>query len=308
LIQKVDIAICTWNRDALLAQTLDSLLRLSLPETVSVTVLVVDNNSTDHTQSVIKSFISTASNHFPSDSFSVVALAETQQGHTFSRNKAIDSATGDLIVWTDDDVILPGNWIETYVEAANQAPDLSFWGSVIEPKFADGRPKWIEENWANIKGCFAHRDLGEQPIPFTQNRLPYGANFAVRNSVQKEFRFATELGRRGDKVLGEDELELFRRLLAAGHKGGWIPGAVVEHIIPPDRASEKYVYDYFVGQGRALVAKGEPWHTDVAKFRSESRSEYAKYKLKRAFADSKTWVSHLLRSALAQGQFEALSN
>ena len=301
MIHKVDIAICTWNRDSLLAQTLNSVLQLSIPESVSVSVLIVDNNSTDHTQSVIDSFVSTAG-----DQLSVVGLKEAQQGHTFSRNKAIESATGDLMLWTDDDVILPTNWIEAYVAAANQFANSVFWGSVIEPKFQEGPASWITENWDNLKGCFAHRDLGAESIEFTTERLPYGANFAIRTQTQKEFLYSTNLGRRGDAVLGEDELELFRRVLDACHQGNWVPGAIVQHIIPPDRSTEKYVYDYFVGQGRALVAKGKPWHNDVAKFKSEARSEYAKYKLKRAFANSKTWVSHMLRSALAQGQFEAL--
>ena len=77
--------------------------------------------------------------------------------------------------------------------------------------------------------------------------------------MQRANLFDPDLGRRADAVLGEDELELMRRLLAAGHQGRWVPGAVVEHLIPADRASAKYVYDYFVGQGRNLVLKGEGW-------------------------------------------------
>lgn len=303
VITKVDIAICTWNRDALLAQTLDSVIKLRVPDSVSLSVLIVDNNSTDHTTSVVESFAATIGPRAM-----VVPLQEVNQGHTFSRNKAIDSVTGDLVLWTDDDVILATDWVERYVEAANSESDAVFWGSVIEPTFESGRPDWIQQNWDILRGCFAHRDLGDQPISLSANRLPYGANFAIRADIQKQFRYATELGRRGDQVLGEDELDLFRRLLSAGHSGNWVPGAVVEHIIPEDRATEKYVHDYFVGQGRALVAKDEPWHRDATRMKSEARAEYVKYKMKRPLANSKTWVSHLIRSALAQGQHEALTS
>jgi glycosyltransferase involved in cell wall biosynthesis len=298
---KVDIAICTWNRDALLAQMLDSVIKLLLPQSISLTVLIVDNNSSDHTASVIESFTATMGTRA-----SVVSLQESKQGHTFSRNNAIDASTGDLTLWTDDDVVLAPDWVVRYVAAAESDANAVFWGSVIEPTFSGARPAWIEQNWDHLKGCFAHRDLGDQPIDFHPTRLPYGANFAIRTDIQKEFRYATELGRRGNIVLGEDELDLFRRLLAAGHSGKWVPGAVVEHVIPNERATEKYVYDYFVGQGHALVANGEPWHIDAAKMKSETRAEYVKYKMKRAFADPKTWVSHMIRSALAHGQYEAL--
>jgi glycosyltransferase involved in cell wall biosynthesis len=276
-------------------------LKLRIPDSISVSVLVVDNNSTDHTTSVIDSFASTAKHPV-----SVVSLKEFKQGHTHSRNNAIAASTGDLILWTDDDVILSTDWIEKYVNAANADSDSAFWGSVIEPVFQSGCPGWVKQNWENVKGCFAHRNLGDQPVVFTPSRLPYGANFAIRGRIQNQFQYSTELGRRGVEVFGEDELELFRRLLLAGHGGKWVPNAVVQHIISPERATEKYVYDYFVGQGHALVANQEPWHNDLAKLKTESRSEYAKYKLKRAFVDSQTWVSHMIRSGLAQGQYEAL--
>ena len=303
VISKVDIAICTWNRDALLAQTLDSVLNLCVPDSVSLTVLIVDNNSVDDTPAVIESFSARIGAQT-----SVVALRESNQGHTFSRNTAIDAATGELLLWTDDDVIVSPNWVELYVAAAENDAETSFWGSVIEPIFPGGQPVWVEQNWDILKGCFADRDLGDEPLAFNPTRLPYGANFAIRTEIQKQFRFATELGRRGNVVLGEDEIDLFHRLLAQGHSGNWLPGVVVEHLIPPERARESFVYDYFVGQGRALVTKGESWHVDVAKLKSESRSEFVKYKMKRAFADSKTWVSHMIRSALAQGQCDALGN
>jgi len=303
VIRKVDIAICTWNRDALLAQTLDSVIKLRVPDSVSLCVLIVDNNSTDHTSSVIQSFAATFG-----ASGAVVSLSQPQQGHTFCRNLAIESAKGDLILWTDDDVILAPDWVERYVIAAESEPESVFWGSVIEPMFQEDPPDWIEQNWENIKGCFAHRDLGDQAIGFSPSELPYGANFGIRTKVQKEFLFATELGRRGESVFGEDELDVFRRILAAGHKGSWIPGAIVQHVIPRQRVTEKFVYDYFVGQGRALVAKGNPWHKDLARLNSEARSQYLSYKMKRMFADSKTWVSHMIRSALAKGQFEALQH
>lgn len=301
-ISQVDIAICTWNRCELLAQTLKSFSELIIPESVQLQVLVVDNHSTDRTPEVIRNFQSTAF----AQRCSVVSLTEHQQGHTFSRNRAIGSATGDLILWTDDDVIVDSGWIEKYVSAANNSPNHSFWGSVIEPRFPSGMPQWIERNWEILRGCFAHRDLGEEQLEFTDSKLPYGANFAIRTSVQKEFAFDFELGRRGDEVLGEDELDLMRRMIAAGHCGHWIPGATVEHVIPPERATEQYVYDYFVGQGQALVAKGDPWHTDSDKMKREAASEKTKYRLKRRLSSSQSWVSHLIRSALAQGQFEAL--
>ena len=303
-IKTVDIAICTWNRARLLRRTLDSFSKLNLPAEVQLTVIVIDNRSNDETQAVIEAF---ANSSF-GQTHKTVSAIEQQQGHTYARNRAVKASHGDLIIWTDDDVLVDPDWVTKYVRAANQKPDVSFWGSHIEPFFVDGKPKWIQDNWEALSGCFAARQLGDQPIELTADRLAYGANFAVRGEVQRANLFNTELGRRADAVLGEDELELMRRLLAGGHAGRWVPGATVQHLIPSDRATTKYVYDYFVGQGRNLVLKGESWPADTNQLKSEAQAEYRRFWLKRFYAGNQQWCSHLIRSALAMGQWQARVN
>ena len=301
-IKTVDIAICTWNRADLLKRTLESVRKLSVPSDVRLSVVVVDNRSTDETQSVIDAF---ANSNFGKAN-QIVSAIENQQGHTFARNRAIQSCQGDLVVWTDDDVWVHIDWIEKYVNAARQQPSVAFWGGKIEPQFLESKPKWIEDNWDALSGCFAARDLGDDPVNFSADQLPYGANFAVRGEVQRANLFDPELGRRADAVLGEDELDLMRRLLAAGHSGQWVPDAVVSHMIPRDRATTKYVYDYFVGQGRNLVTKGEGWGTDADQLKREAKAEYRRFWWKRFYTGNQQWCSHLIRSALAMGQWQAM--
>ncbi len=295
----VDICICTWNRAALLEQTLQSLAHLHVPVSCHLRVVIVDNGSEDNTPVIIRSFESL----FDGRGFETVVLEEPQQGHTFARNRAVQHVTGELVLWTDDDVIVDPHWLDSYLEASTDS-SCDFWGGKIEPRFQPSRPAWIAENWENVKGCFAARDLGNDPLPLDEQRLPYGANFAIRGDVQKQFNFDTELGRRGDEVLGEDELDLFRRLLRSGHRGCWTPAAKVQHIVPAMRASEIYVRDYFIGQGRALFQRGEAWSASTAKLKRMMIWEHLMYRFKRQWAASPAWVSHLIRSGLAAGQWQ----
>ncbi len=53
---KVTVAICTWNRASLLQRTLESLEKLKIPGDVGWRLIVVNNNSTDHTVEVVESF------------------------------------------------------------------------------------------------------------------------------------------------------------------------------------------------------------------------------------------------------------
>ena len=148
VVRHVDIAICTWNRRAMLANALASLCQLRIPAGVTVNVIVVDNNSTDGTAEFLQQFASTTG-----DRISIKVLMESQQGHAVCRNRAIESASGDLMLWPDDDIIASEDWLSRYLEFVSDDPDSSFWGSVIEPEFPGGMPTWISENWNELKGC-----------------------------------------------------------------------------------------------------------------------------------------------------------
>ncbi|MEM9413045.1 MAG: glycosyltransferase [Planctomycetota bacterium] len=292
----VEIAICTWNRAKLLEQTLMSLVPVCLNSTTRPKIILVDNNSTDCTPNVIEKF---------NDQLNLETHFESKQGHTYARNRVIEVAKGDLLIWIDDDVIVSPNWLSSYVDAAKQI-DFDFWGGPIRPVFENGRPAWIAEHWKILKGCFAARDLGTTEFQLTQTQLPYGANFAIRTELQKSHPFLVKLGRSGEQVIGEDELHLMRTLIQNGHKGQWLPNATVEHLIDPSRTDERYIARYFEGQGITLASKNEGWTTNTEDLRREFRHQHRCYLLKRYLAPSKVWLSHLIRSSLAKGQWKYL--
>jgi glycosyltransferase involved in cell wall biosynthesis len=298
-IASIDVVVCTWNRASQLSDTLESLTKLIVPYDRQLRVIIVDNNSTDDTADVIKKFGA----HKFFNRHDLLPLFEPQQGHTFSRNAAIEHLDGDLVMWTDDDVAVDSFWVQKMVEFADLHAETAFFGGPIEAKLLPHCPDWVEENWETLKGCFADRQIGDQPLPLADDRLPYGANFAVRGCVQKAFTFNTELGRRADDVLGEDELDVMRRMLDEGLTGQWNPEARVTHVIPAQRVNEEYVRQYFVGQGRALVRKADPWDYSPRKLWWTSIGNYLMFRFKRKFADSPEWLAHLIRSGLAEGQY-----
>lgn len=294
----IDIAICTRNRSGLLRQTLESMVSMDVSDSVRLQILIVDNDSDDETKSVVQSFF---------DQLDLCLFHETQRGHSFARNHAIAQATGDWLIWTDDDVEVDTDWLNAYVEAIRKFGDSSFFGGPIQPVFTPRQPTWIDENWDKLKGCFAERELGDDPFPFTSETLPYGANFAIRTDIQKQHPFNVDLGRRGNSVLGHDEIALLQRLLQIGHNGHWIPTARVSHIIGPERQTPNYIRDYFIGQGRMLVSREPDAVRDPKHLARESRWELLCSQVKRWVADSDTWTSHLIRSGLAEGQYRELT-
>lgn len=294
----VEIAICTWNRAESLRRTLTSIAAAHCPTWIRLGVIVVDNGSTDGTAEVLDQYRSRMNLRWE---------REGQAGHTFARNRAVELAQGDLLLWTDDDVDVDSGWIEAYAAAAADV-QIDFWGGPIRPRLEPASPAWIEASWPALQGCFAARDLGEWPIPLSPTELPYGANFAIRTSVQKAHPFDVTLGRRRNEVLGDDELEMMRGLLAEGHRGRWVPTARVDHVIPPERATRRYVRDYFVGQGRRLFASGQAWTDRPRGLWWHWQKERWLYALTCWTRPSPTSTAHLIRSGLAEGQYRASLN
>jgi hypothetical protein len=154
---------------------------------------------------------------------------------------------GDLVLWTDDDVEVSENWISSYVDAAQRWPAASFFGGHIVPRFLAEEPEWLRPAWRTISGVYAAREFGDEPFAFDRKRLPFGANMAARVSMQRQYRYDTLLGRRGELLLSGEETALMERWLLDGHVGMWVPASRVEHIITPDRLELDHIRRFFFG-------------------------------------------------------------
>src|ERR1700722_18947243 len=148
---KITVAICTWNRAALLDQTLGEFARLRIPTDTSWEVLVVNNNCTDATDEVLTRHAS---------NLPLRRLFEGQPGLSNARNCALGASDGDLVLWTDDDVLVDSGWLAAYHEAARSSPEASFFGGTVDPLFAQTPPRWIRDNLDLLESAFALRKFG----------------------------------------------------------------------------------------------------------------------------------------------------
>jgi glycosyltransferase involved in cell wall biosynthesis len=237
---RIDVGICTWNRSALLADTLQQLRQVKVPTGVQWQVLIVDNNSTDATARVIRSFEA----YLP-----LRSVFEPEPGHANARNRAVREVDADYLIWTDDDVLVDPEWLNAYVRAFRTWPDAAFFGGPVEPWFEGTPPRWLKEHWRQVANVFAVRELGPTPFAFTNLLVPFGANYAVRMLEQRKYLYDLTLGRRPHSVIGGEETQVIRRMLAGGATGWWVPDARVQHVVPRERQSPTYVRRFFTGQG-----------------------------------------------------------
>ena len=99
---KLSIALCTRNNCASLLRTLDSLRNLHVP--FPGELLLVDNGSTDGTWDALGSYTH--------PTLTVRRIMADTRGLGYARNRGLAESTGEIMVFTDDDVRLPPNWIQ----------------------------------------------------------------------------------------------------------------------------------------------------------------------------------------------------
>ena len=157
---------------------------MQVPGGIDWEVVVVNNNCTDHTDAVIASF---------ADRAPIRREFEPRQGLSNARNRAVDAAHSDYIVWTDDDVIADPGWLAAYAEAFRRWPEAAVFGGPVIPQYEEPAAKWVIEGEALLAIVYALRDFGEEPLPLSvpDLRTPVGANFAVRDLGSASSLFMT---------------------------------------------------------------------------------------------------------------------
>src|SRR5687767_8096507 len=114
---EVSVVIPTYNRSALLLDAVSSVLGQNSQSPYEI--IVVDNNSKDDTPAVVRSLIE-------SHPGKVRSIFEPKQGNAHARNRGIESASGAIIAFIDDDVTVESNWLATLKNVLDARSDLSF--------------------------------------------------------------------------------------------------------------------------------------------------------------------------------------
>ncbi len=261
----VTVAILTYNRERFLKETLAALARQNYPID-QWELLVIDNNSTDNTRSVVESF----SNARPSPRY----LLETKQGLDHGRNRAIAEARGQYIVLADDDILMEPTWLRELVSplVADAEHKIGVVGGEVVPVFPDGLPPWMSDAHTPL-------DYRNDAGPLPAHQLPMGANFAFPRWVfDRHGQFHTDLDRQGTKLFGGGDAEIIRRLRAAGLEVWFVPAAKVFHQIPSSRLTFGYATRHAFDSARSRVV-------DRVKSDRASGASPASYLLSRAFGN-----------------------
>ncbi len=244
---KVTVAIPTYNRADFLRQTLAGIAAQHFPRD-HFEVIVIDNNSTDHTRAVVAEF----ADRNPAPRY----LRETKQGLDYARNRAIAEARGEIIVFGDDDILVQPDWLAQMAVPliADPGRRIGAVGGEVIPVFPDGLPDWVRE-W--------HAPLAFRPDagPLEARHSPMGANLAFPSWVFEQLGpFHTALDRAAGNYFSGGDSEMIRRVRQAGLEVWFAPGAAVKHQMPASRTTFRYAarHAFDSARSRVIDRAGQP--------------------------------------------------
>lgn len=239
----ISVVMTTFNRAASLRRSLDSLLAVSYPRDC-FEIIVADNASWDGTPAVVRDIQQRQAHP------AVRYVREERPGNTFARHAGARIATGDLLVFTDDDITFCPEWLRAYADAFTNHPEMAAAGGPARPAGEAPPPQWLVDYMGDGRwfGVLSLMD------PYADFRLEVGGYFFWGHNVaiRRETLFAVggfNPEACGNRLVGDGESGLRRKLAERGMLIGYVPGAVVYHHIPPQRMTVKYFCHRMAGQG-----------------------------------------------------------
>ena len=217
-------------------------------------VIVVENRPT-------RSTVAQALDERFGDDVRIRYVEEHRPGLACARNAGLRVARGELVAFTDDDVLIDPAWVPALRRAFAATPRVSCVTGLILPLELETPAQMLIERFAGYGKGFVARTYSldapppDQPLfPYTAGYFGSGANMAFRTSTLRELGgFDPVLGT-GTHARGCEDLDICSRILNAGARLTYEPRAIVWHRHPNTAAHlRRRVFDYGAALGALLT-------------------------------------------------------
>lgn len=219
---RIAICVATRRRPAGLARLFESVSKLILPSGVAAEVIVVENDE-PHTDPL------------PSCTLTTRRVFEPMQGIPVARNRALDEVPVecDWIMFLDDDETVDPLILARLLDAARTNGVTVATGPAL-PCFEPGSATWATRSEAYEP--VRHPHLSRVRYAFTNNVL-FSARVARPCAATPAMRFDESMLHTG----GSDR-EFFSRLAKNGHEIVWVDDAIAYEWYPPERATQRWLF------------------------------------------------------------------
>lgn len=233
------VLIATHNRANTLTRVLDSFCLIT-PPPGGWGVVVVDNASNDRSREILESY----TNRLP-----LRVISEPRRGKNRALNTGLEFVEGDLVVFTDDDVIPERDWLIKLRRAADEQPRYSMFGGRIEAIWPYEPAEWIFR-LVPLDSTYTVTPADLEDGPCSPS-LIWGPNMAVRRSIfDAGHRFDESIGPQPGQYRMGGETEFTIRLSNLGYSAWHCRASRVGHIIRPEQMDPKWIIKRAYRAGR----------------------------------------------------------
>ena len=248
------VAIPTYNGAERLPDVLERLQWQLGTETISWEVLVIDNNSSDNTATVVERYRA----KLPRLRYAL----EPKQGAGFARQRAIQLARSPLIGFLDDDNLPSLIWVNRAYRFAQAHPQAGAIGSRLAGEFEAPPPVGFQR----IAAFLALTERGDRALLYDPSKkiLPPGAGLVVRRHAWLSVVDASaSMGVRIRTRDVAEDLEPVIYMQKAGWQIWYNPAMRLTHKIPRSRLEKEYLVSLMRGIGlsrfRTRMLTFAPW-------------------------------------------------
>lgn len=281
----VSVVICTRDRAARLGTSIAA-VKASMDEArehgILTELLIVDNGSVDETPGVIAE---------ESRDTRVRGTSVRTPGIGRARQHGCREARGAIILFTDDDVIVPENWVTRMSRPLRQdEADVVSGGIAMSPDL------W--RSW--MTPTLAARYFAHNPVPPPVNPGLAGASMAVTAEAAARIGFDEQLGT--SRWPGAEDVLFYVQALEADYRIRGVDDALVEHRFDPSRLAPGRVRELAEGYGRCDAYYYHHWlHARLSLPRIREVNRRARYAIRWAAAGRNPYDERLLdhRRAIA---------
>lgn len=197
---RVSVIVPVYNGERTIGECVDSIFALSFPRN-DVELLLIDNASSDRTSAILDRYRDRA-----------IILHETKRGPAAARNRGLENATGEIVVFTDADCVVHRDWLSRIIAPLNDPVVGIVGGTILAMKPGNA----VEEFGERIHDHQMAIEYYSPPYAITMN-------WASRRSVLEK------VGPFDEELLRCEDCDLAYRIVGAGYRIVHEPAAVVYH-------------------------------------------------------------------------------